>query len=111
MGRRLFNGDRPIDIVNDLKIDYPDHIVFVQNGFFWEVYEGDAEVCSRLFGWKIASHGTGRTFTGVPINARKFKDRLEDESVSYVMVAQTEFPSTAASVERAPVELFTATGA
>lgn len=108
--RRFFNGDRPIDIVKDLKLDYPDHIVFVQNGFFWEVYEDDADVCSRVFGWKIASHGTGHNFTGVPTNAYKFKERLEDEGLSYVMVAQTEYPSTTGYVERAPAELFSAHG-
>ena len=101
-GRR-YQDATLMDIVDDIKSSHPDHIVFVQCGYFLEVYGEDAVVCSEIFGWKIAG-GNSRfeEHTGVPAGAFRFKQRLEDDGLSYVLVGQGD-PS-----ERLVIEVFTA---
>jgi len=48
-------------------------------------------------------------FTGVPFSARQFKRRLREDGISYVLVAQAEYPSRAQRVERIVVEVFSRT--
>lgn len=109
LSTRHYFGDKPIDIARELKSEYPDHVVFVQNGYFWETYDGDAKTCSEIFGWKVADHGHGAEFTGVPANAFRFKEKLEALGMSYILVGQSEYPSSVPDVERQVVELYDAT--
>ena len=65
--------DRPIEISRELGAEYPDYIVFVQVGCYLEVYDEDAYTCSEIFGWKVVDRGQGFEFTGVGIDAFRFK--------------------------------------
>lgn len=104
---RRFFGDKPAEIVAYIKSDFPNHIVFIQNGYFWETYDEDARICSSIFGWKVADRGLNGVFTGVPTNARKFIQRLQEMGVSFVFVKQAEYPSPTKEVERIVSDLFT----
>lgn len=105
---RQFDGDRPIEIARELKADYRSHMVFVQNGYFWETYEDDAYACSEVFGWRVTGQDTGHVFTGVPANAFRFKETLTARAIPYIMVAQVACPSPGPVVQRHVVELFDA---
>lgn len=104
---RSFLGERPRDIASDLKADFPDHIVFVQEGYFWSAYEDDAYRCAELLGWKVGSRGTSYCFTGTPIWARRFKEKLAEAGISFILVRQTEYPSSHDVVEREVYEICT----
>ncbi len=106
LSRRLYKGDKPIEIARELKAEYGSHLVFVQNGYFWETYENDAYSCAEIFGWRIATIGSNHVFTGAPTNAFRFKEKLTEQRIPYIIVAQVECPSTGPLVERRVVELF-----
>lgn len=79
--------DSPIEIYYRLKMIYPDYILFIQNGYFFEIYKEDAKICSEVFGW-IVTDVRNDIFTGVPINAYKFKDKLKKMGKKYIIVRQ-----------------------
>jgi hypothetical protein len=100
---RRYQGTNQMEIVEDIKSSHPDHIVFIHSGYMWLVYGRDAVVCSEIFGWKITSANSRfGEHTGVPINSIRFKQRLKDDGLSYVLVANGD-PG-----ERLVVEVFTA---
>ena len=87
LAQTSFDGEvippmKVLDIVSLVKNKVGEVLVFVQCGFFWEVYNGDALACAELFGWKVARKGENLDFTGVPINAKKFMEILEKKQVS-----------------------------
>lgn len=102
LARLRFDGDPLLKIVEEVKSRLREHIVFVQCGFFWEVLADDAIVCSEIFGWRLGDGPSGVYMTGVPTNAFRFKQQLEDLGYSYVLVGQV------ASGGRAVVELHSA---
>lgn len=106
LSSRRYTKDKPIDIVRDLKTVYEKHLIFIQVGFFWEVYDEDADTCSRLFGWKVVPFSLESVFTGTPTNSYRFKERLEDEGISYIMVAQNEYPASHPLGTRRVIEFF-----
>ena len=107
---RIFQGDRPILIAQEIQSEpgFEKYIVFVQNGYFFEIYDEDAHTCADIFGWKIAAHGPEFEFTGTPLNSFRFKNRLESEGRSYIIVGQIEYPSSQPIVERCVIELYDA---
>lgn len=79
--------ETPIEIFERLKMKYPEYILFIQNGYFLEVYREDAKICSEIFGWET-SDARNDIFTGVPTNAFKFKDKLKKMGKKYIIVRQ-----------------------
>jgi hypothetical protein len=77
----------PLNIFRELKTKYPEHMIFIQSGFFYEVFGEDARECNRLFGWKLIER-CGLDWTGVPYNAYNFKDELKSLSKPYIIVEQ-----------------------
>ena len=88
-----------------MKIQYPNHIIFVQNGYFFEIYEKDAKICSELFQWKIAKDRSYE-YTGVPINAHKFKEKLQNINQSYIIVKQEDKENNPKTINRSIVEIY-----
>jgi hypothetical protein len=79
--------ESPINIFQILKKEYPNHLIFIQNGYFFEVYRKDAKDCSNIFGWNIYDN-YNILQTGVPINAYKFKNILKKLNRKFIIVKQ-----------------------
>lgn len=103
---RAFVGDSPREISETLKQSHPDSIVFVQNGYFLEAFDADAYACAELFGWHVADHGTHGKFTGVPIRARRFKDKLQESGKAYIVVLQQDYPAPDGPIVRQVHDVF-----
>ena len=77
----------PINIFTQLKTKYPEHLIFIQSGYFYELFGEDAKECNRLFGWKLVER-CDLDWTGVPCKAFKFKDELKSLNKPYIIVEQ-----------------------
>jgi DNA mismatch repair ATPase MutS len=75
----------PVVLFEQLKTKFPEHILFIQNGRFYELYGSDARECNNLFGWKIIEK-CGLDFTGVPHWSLKFKEKLKSLNKSFIIV-------------------------
>lgn len=91
-----------LKISAELHDTYPECIVFVQSGFFWECFGDDARRCSELFGWQVTEDG----MTGFPIRGIEPLWKLRDEGCPFILVAQVDFPSTTRPPERHAVGYF-----
>lgn len=81
------NKYAPINIYTEIKTKYPYHMVFIQSGYFYELFGEDAKECNRIFGWELVER-CGLDWTGLPCNAYKFKDELQSLNKSYIIVEQ-----------------------
>ena len=86
---KSINCNKPYEIFKKLKVKYPEHIIFIQVGYFWELYNDDALLCSEYFGWTTFKRGREQLVTGVPINAKYIYDVLKSNNEAYVLVRQT----------------------
>jgi hypothetical protein len=78
----------PTKLYTDYKANYRNHILFIQCGSFFEVYDDDALTCSELFGWKIFNRGEFRVAgTGIS-NKSYFIDKLRKINKEYVIIEQ-----------------------
>ena len=85
---RVYFDERFEDIYNDIKSKVPTHLVIIENGTYFEVINDDAELCRKLYGWKVHSRVNGQSLTGFPtVNKSVFYD-LESKKISYVLVSQ-----------------------
>jgi len=81
------DSPKPIDLYHHLKKRYPSHILFIKNGFFFDIFNEDAKFCSDVFGWKITKNNS-HVKTGVPVNAYRFKDNLRNRNKPYLIVSR-----------------------
>jgi DNA mismatch repair ATPase MutS len=77
----------PIVLFEQLKAKYPKHIIFIQCGYYYDVYDEDARECNRLFNWKIYKRGE-LDYTGTSRKSTKFKDALKSMNHPYIIVDQ-----------------------
>ncbi len=68
---RVYFDEPFVDIYNDIKSQFPQHLVIIENGCYFEVFEEDAEYFSNLYGWKIYERQEGVPMTGFPEDAKK----------------------------------------
>jgi DNA mismatch repair ATPase MutS len=71
--------------------EYPDHIIFIQNGCFWEAAEHDAEYLFEHLGWKTHNANYDRRLTtGTGIENEHFESQLKELGKGYVLIAQID---------------------
>ncbi|MBN1755446.1 DNA mismatch repair protein MutS [bacterium] len=94
-----------------IKQKYPDAILFFRMGDFYEMFEDDAEVASKVLGITLTSRGHGmpeRTpLAGVPYHASdKYLSRLLDAGYKVAICEQVEDPKQAKGlVKREVIEV------
>ena len=87
---KVFLYEKFIDIHNYIKALYPDHLVFIQNGYYFEILNEDAEYCNQLYGWTIYERQANIPMTGFTDNIRKIWSDLRKFEKPYVLVSQLE---------------------
>jgi len=85
---RVYIGDSFFDIFQDIKSKYPNHLVIIENGRFFEAFEKDAEVLSKKYGWKVYERQIGVSMTGFPVEAHKIWGDLRSEKIPFILVSQ-----------------------
>lgn len=85
---RVYFDESFEEIYNDIKSKVPKHLVIIENGKYFEVINDDAELCRKIYGWKVYSRVNHQSLTGFPLaNKTVFYD-LESKRISYVLVSQ-----------------------
>jgi len=85
---RIYVDEPFVDIFQDIKSKYPEHLVIIENGCYFEVFEKDAEYFSNMYGWKIYERQIGVSMTGFPEDAKKVWNDLKNLNKPYVVVSQ-----------------------
>ena len=79
----------PINLHHQYKEQFPAHIIFIQSGVFYEVFDEDAESCEKIFYWKVRIRGD-ITLSGIHIhNIQSATDKLEELNQAYILIPQT----------------------
>jgi DNA mismatch repair ATPase MutS len=90
----IFRSSKPLDIHEELKREYPEHIIFIRCGFYYEVWFEDAEKCQDIFDWDIGQRG-GKSFSGVGKQGiRAITEKLEGQKIPYILVEQVKMNNT-----------------
>ena len=85
---RVYIGESFLNIYQDIKSKYPNHLIIIECGFYFEVLAQDAEMLSKKYNWKIFERQVGVSTTGFPVYARKIWGNLKDEKIPFVVVSQ-----------------------
>jgi DNA mismatch repair ATPase MutS len=84
-------GTRLRDIYQEAGEAYPEHIVFVQVGCFWEARLHDAEFISKNLGWKTHECNYEKQLSvGTSVENNNFESSLKRLNKGYVLVAQID---------------------
>jgi len=102
---RVYVDEPFVDIFHDLKSRYPDHLIIIENGYYFEVFEQDAYFLSEEYGWKIIEQQIGVPKAGFPTNSRKVWDDLKQMQQPYIIVSQLPNPS-GDKIQRTVGEIF-----
>ena len=106
---RIYIDETFKDIYDDIKSRFPSHIVVIQNGYYFEVLEEDAEYFSREYGWKLYERQAGVTITGFPDQVQKAWRDLRKKNTPYILVSQLD-QREGGKVQRAITEIFSSQG-
>ena len=101
---RLYIDEPFLDIYRDLKSKFPKHLVIIQNGYFFEALEEDAEYLRGLYGWKIHARGNV-SITGFPDEAVSVWNRLRGLGQPFLVLRQVSAEQNG-RIERQITEIF-----
>ena len=92
------------EIVRQIKFDKPNHLVIIQNGYFYEILNEDATFFADRFSYSTFERN-GETVTGFPIHSERVLQDLKDMKKSFVLVGQ--LPKVDASkVQRVIIDIY-----
>ena len=85
---RIYYLDKFKEIYDDVKSKYPNHILIIQNGCYYELLFEDAELCNSFFGWEIYEASGGVLKTGFCIDNKSSWDKIYSLNKPFVLVEQ-----------------------
>ena len=92
------------DIYYDIKSEYPNHLIFIENGCYYEILNEDAKELSLLYDWKIYERQKGIVMTGFPITNKYVWDDLNRDGIPYIIVSQ--LPQSSQNISRKITKIF-----
>ncbi len=76
-----------MNMVNNLKELFPDYVLLIKIGTFYECYNDDANMISYLFGYKIKTLSTRDKVCGFPtVSYHKVISNLENRCINYISI-------------------------
>lgn len=76
-----------INMVNNLKELFPEYVLLLKIGTFYECYNDDANIISYLFGYKIKTLSSGDKVCGYPlVSYNKVISNLESRNINYISI-------------------------
>ncbi len=86
---RVYFNEPFIDIYYDLKSKYPDHLIIIENGCYFDILEDDALYFQKHYQYKIYEHAIDVKGAGFPENiAPNVFNKLRESKKSFVVVSQ-----------------------
>ena len=92
------------DIYYDVKSEYPNHLIFIENGCYYEVLNDDAEELSLRYDWKTYERQESITTTGFPTTNKHVWNDLNHDGTPYIIVSQ--LPQTSQYISRKITKIF-----
>lgn len=75
------------DMANNIKELFPDYVVLIKIGTFYECYNMDANILAYLFKYKIKTLTNGDKVSGFPIvSYNKIISNLEKRNINYISI-------------------------
>lgn len=76
-----------INMINNLKELFPEYVLLLKIGTFYECYNDDANIISYLFGYKIKTLSSGDKVCGYPlVSYNKVISNLESRNINYISI-------------------------
>ena len=86
---RVYVDEPFIDIYDDLKSKYPNHLIIIEKGMYFRMLEDDALFFQKEFKYKIIEHAIDVKGAGFPTwFLSKMLETLREEKYPYVVVTQ-----------------------
>ena len=85
---RIYYMDKFKEIYEDVKSKYPEHLLIIQNGCYYEQLFDDAQLCNRSFGWEIYEALGGILKTGFNIDSQSCWDKIYNLGKPFVLIEQ-----------------------
>lgn len=74
-------------MINNLKELFPEYVLLLKIGTFYECYNDDANIISYLFGYKIKTLSSGDKVCGYPlVSYNKVISNLESRNINYISI-------------------------
>jgi hypothetical protein len=102
---RVYCREPILDIHQDIKSRYPEHLVIIENGCYFDLIAQDAEYMSNIFGYEIYRRQDGAEGAGFPTNAIEVWTDLRNLRKSYIVVSQLP-ERVGGNVQRSISEVF-----
>lgn len=79
-----------VNMVNNLKELFPEYVVLLKIGTFYECYNNDANIISYLFRYKIKTLSSGDKNCGFPlVSYNRVISNLESRNINYISLDKT----------------------
>ena len=103
---RVYVDEPFIDIYDDLKSKYPNHLVIIENGAYYDMLEKDALFFEKEFKYQIYDHAIDVMGAGFPIQGLpNILKKLRKLQSSYLVVNQLPNPNQG-KIQRKVIEIF-----
>lgn len=75
------------NMIHNIKELFPNYVVFIKIGNFYECYNEDANIISFLFGYKLKTMPSDDKNCGFPlVSINKVISNLESRSINYILI-------------------------
>lgn len=76
-----------VNMVNNIKELFPEYVVLLKIGTFYECYNDDANIISYLFKYKIKTLSSGDKNCGFPlVSYNRVISNLENRNINYISI-------------------------
>ena len=79
-----------VDLYNTYKDNYKEYVVFIRMGNFYETYNNDAYIISKIMNYKVKNI-SNNIRVGFPITSlNKVLDELNNNKINYIVIEKDE---------------------
>lgn len=79
-----------VDLYNTYKDNYKEYVVFIKIGNFYETYNNDAYIISKIMNYKVKNI-SNNVRVGFPITSlNKVLDELSNNKINYIVIEKDE---------------------
>lgn len=79
-----------VDLYNTYKDNYKEYVIFIKIGNFYETYDNDAYIISKIMNYKVKNI-SNNIRVGFPITSlNKVLDELNNNKINYIVIEKDE---------------------
>jgi len=81
-------------IRNVAKEKYPDYLIIIQSGCFWQMFNNDANWASKHFGWKQLREASNEISCKTALSDTHFENELRKMKKKYLLIEKIKLQAT-----------------